>query len=250
MRRAGTSSVVMIGDQLETDIKGARAAGLDAVWIETGVTADDPRGDAGASAADVAHGRPGAGRAGERAMTRPRTRAADRSGGRRRIRRGGPSARAIEGRDVVLVPIDVAAHGPTLYALSHGPEREAQWMYLWDGPYPSEAAFLENLAQKAVSDGSVLLQHRRARVGRRRRRRLVPAHHAEGSRDRGRQHPVHAGAAADARRDRGDVPDGPPRLRDARLSALRVEVQRAQRAVAAGGACASASSSRASSAST
>jgi len=38
-RRAATSSVVMIGDQFETDIKGARAAGLDAVWIETGVTA-------------------------------------------------------------------------------------------------------------------------------------------------------------------------------------------------------------------
>ena len=42
MRRAGTSNVVMIGDQLETDIKGARAAGLDAVWIETGVTATIP----------------------------------------------------------------------------------------------------------------------------------------------------------------------------------------------------------------
>jgi RimJ/RimL family protein N-acetyltransferase len=62
-----------------------------------------------------------------------------------------PERTPIEGRDVVLVPIDVAAHGPSLYALSHGPEREAQWMYLWDGPYPSEAAFLENLAQKAVS---------------------------------------------------------------------------------------------------
>ncbi len=42
VRRAGTASVVMIGDQLETDIKGARAAGLDAVWIETGVTAEIP----------------------------------------------------------------------------------------------------------------------------------------------------------------------------------------------------------------
>ena len=62
-----------------------------------------------------------------------------------------PDRTPIEGRDVVLVPIDVAAHGPGLYALSHGPERDALWMYLWDGPYPSEAAFLENLAQKAVS---------------------------------------------------------------------------------------------------
>ena len=63
-----------------------------------------------------------------------------------------PTRTRIEGRDVVLVPIDVAAHGPQLYALSHGPEREAQWMYLWDGPYPSQEAFLENLAVKAVSD--------------------------------------------------------------------------------------------------
>jgi HAD superfamily hydrolase (TIGR01450 family) len=42
VRRAGTSRVVMIGDQLETDIKGARSAGLDAVWIETGVTTAIP----------------------------------------------------------------------------------------------------------------------------------------------------------------------------------------------------------------
>ena len=38
----GTSRVVMVGDTLETDIAGARAAGLDAVWIETGVTSTIP----------------------------------------------------------------------------------------------------------------------------------------------------------------------------------------------------------------
>ena len=32
----------MVGDTLETDIAGARAAGLDAVWIETGVTSIIP----------------------------------------------------------------------------------------------------------------------------------------------------------------------------------------------------------------
>ena len=42
VRRAGTTRVVMVGDQLETDIKGARAAGLDAVWIQTGVTMEIP----------------------------------------------------------------------------------------------------------------------------------------------------------------------------------------------------------------
>ncbi len=36
--RSGTRNMVMIGDQLETDIRGARAFGLDAVLIETGVT--------------------------------------------------------------------------------------------------------------------------------------------------------------------------------------------------------------------
>ncbi len=62
-----------------------------------------------------------------------------------------PERISIAGRDVMLVPIDVAAHGPVLHALSHGPERDAQWRYLWDGPYLSEAAFLDNLAQKAAS---------------------------------------------------------------------------------------------------
>ena len=42
IRRLGTSRAVMVGDTLETDIAGARAAGLDAVWIETGVTSTIP----------------------------------------------------------------------------------------------------------------------------------------------------------------------------------------------------------------
>lgn len=37
-RRAGTDSVVMIGDQLETDIAGARAAGIHAALLTTGVS--------------------------------------------------------------------------------------------------------------------------------------------------------------------------------------------------------------------
>jgi HAD superfamily hydrolase (TIGR01450 family) len=51
IRRLGTSRAVMVGDTLETDIAGARAAGLDAVWIETGVTAE-------IAAATPAHLRP------------------------------------------------------------------------------------------------------------------------------------------------------------------------------------------------
>jgi len=63
-----------------------------------------------------------------------------------------PERTRLEGRDVLLVPIEVAAHGPQLYARSHGPDREALWAYLWDGPYPSEQAFLDNLAIKAASE--------------------------------------------------------------------------------------------------
>ena len=38
VRRSGTRNMVMIGDQLETDIRGARAFGLDAALVTTGVT--------------------------------------------------------------------------------------------------------------------------------------------------------------------------------------------------------------------
>jgi len=38
LRRSGTRNMVMIGDQLETDICGARAFGLDAVWVHKGET--------------------------------------------------------------------------------------------------------------------------------------------------------------------------------------------------------------------
>jgi HAD superfamily hydrolase (TIGR01450 family) len=45
-RRAGTDKLVMVGDQLETDIAGARAVGIDTVLVDTGVTlrthSDDP----------------------------------------------------------------------------------------------------------------------------------------------------------------------------------------------------------------
>ncbi|RMH36527.1 MAG: haloacid dehalogenase [Deltaproteobacteria bacterium] len=44
-RRAGTDAIVMIGDQLETDIAGARAAGIDAALLATGVSRWADRGD-------------------------------------------------------------------------------------------------------------------------------------------------------------------------------------------------------------
>src|SRR5262249_1016010 len=38
VRRSGTRNMVMLGDQLATDIHGARAFGLDAILVGTGVT--------------------------------------------------------------------------------------------------------------------------------------------------------------------------------------------------------------------
>jgi ribonucleotide monophosphatase NagD (HAD superfamily) len=39
LRRSGTRNMVMLGDQLETDIRGANDFGLDSVLVTTGVTA-------------------------------------------------------------------------------------------------------------------------------------------------------------------------------------------------------------------
>jgi len=44
MHRCGTRNVAMIGDQLETDIAGANACGIDSVLLATGVSADDLAG--------------------------------------------------------------------------------------------------------------------------------------------------------------------------------------------------------------
>jgi glycerol 3-phosphatase-2 len=41
LRRCGTSDAVMVGDQLETDIRGANACGLDSALVTTGVSAAD-----------------------------------------------------------------------------------------------------------------------------------------------------------------------------------------------------------------
>ena len=39
LRRSGTRDMVMIGDQLETDIRGANDYGIDSVLMDTGISA-------------------------------------------------------------------------------------------------------------------------------------------------------------------------------------------------------------------
>ena len=68
-----------------------------------------------------------------------------------------PSGRApgrapLQGTHVRLEPVDVAAHAPSLYALSHGrPEDEALWTYLPYGPFAGQGEFERWLDERARS---------------------------------------------------------------------------------------------------
>lgn len=52
-----------------------------------------------------------------------------------------PGHVAMEGRFCRLRALDPARDADGLYALSHGPEAEALWAYLFTGPYPDKADF-------------------------------------------------------------------------------------------------------------
>ena len=58
----------------------------------------------------------------------------------------------LEGRHVVLVPLDPAAHGDALHAGAHGPESEGIWRYLFQAPFADRAAFDAHL--DAAAKGS------------------------------------------------------------------------------------------------
>ena len=66
--------------------------------------------------------------------------------------RQGPERRVHEGRYVVLEPLDPALHGDELFAAGAGPDAEALWRYLWNGPYQDRASFEPWLAQSAASE--------------------------------------------------------------------------------------------------
>jgi RimJ/RimL family protein N-acetyltransferase len=58
-----------------------------------------------------------------------------------------PSGGRLTGRFVTLEPVDAMAHGPALYAASHGDaQTEALWTYLFVGPFGSELAMVSWLA--------------------------------------------------------------------------------------------------------
>jgi RimJ/RimL family protein N-acetyltransferase len=63
----------------------------------------------------------------------------------------------LEGRHVVLVPLDPAVHGDALYEGAHGPEAEDLWRYLFQTPFPDRAAFRAHLDAAARGDDPFFL---------------------------------------------------------------------------------------------
>src|SRR5256885_2024004 len=86
----------------------------------------------------------------------------------------------IEGRHVVLAPVDPMAQAETLYADVHGPEADALWLYLSTGPFADRALFRAYLERAAVSEDplffSILEQTTGKPVGHATYMRIEPAH--------------------------------------------------------------------------
>lgn len=67
-----------------------------------------------------------------------------------------PAPTRLSGRYVDIVPFEVEAHGPALFAASHGPEKDAIWAYLPNGPYEDYAAFAAYYAAAARRDDPLM----------------------------------------------------------------------------------------------
>jgi RimJ/RimL family protein N-acetyltransferase len=63
-----------------------------------------------------------------------------------------PARVSLEGRFVRLRPLDADRDLHALWQETHGPEQARRWQYLFEAPFPDEAAFLGHLRRKAVSE--------------------------------------------------------------------------------------------------
>jgi RimJ/RimL family protein N-acetyltransferase len=62
-----------------------------------------------------------------------------------------PERITLQGRYARIVPLDPASHADALFAGTCGPEHDALWTYLFDGPYSDRGAFDRDLRAKAES---------------------------------------------------------------------------------------------------
>jgi RimJ/RimL family protein N-acetyltransferase len=91
-----------------------------------------------------------------------------------------PQRTTLEGCAVRVVPLDPVVHGDALFDGTHGAEKEQLWLYLFDGPFATRAAFDSYLQQKATSEDplffAVLDKASGDAVGHAAYMRIEPAH--------------------------------------------------------------------------
>lgn len=63
-----------------------------------------------------------------------------------------PQRATLEGRVVRVVPLDPIAHATALFDGACGKEKEQLWLFLFEGPFATRAAFDSHLEQKASSE--------------------------------------------------------------------------------------------------
>jgi RimJ/RimL family protein N-acetyltransferase len=66
---------------------------------------------------------------------------------------GGPLPQRIrmDGAYVIVEPLDPAKHAASLWEAVKGPENDALWEYLFDGPYRDAAAFEQSVTRKSAT---------------------------------------------------------------------------------------------------
>jgi RimJ/RimL family protein N-acetyltransferase len=62
-----------------------------------------------------------------------------------------PQLITLEGRDVIVGPLDPDVHSEQLYRRTHGPQAEQLWLYMSDGPFIDQTDFDVQLRRKAAS---------------------------------------------------------------------------------------------------
>ncbi|SPF38270.1 GCN5-related N-acetyltransferase [Candidatus Sulfopaludibacter sp. SbA4] len=91
-----------------------------------------------------------------------------------------PQRITMEGRHVMLAPLDPAAHGDDLWEGTRGTENDALWQYLFDGPYPDRASFDAQMASNAASEDplffAILDRHSQRPLGWAAYMRIEPRH--------------------------------------------------------------------------
>lgn len=63
-----------------------------------------------------------------------------------------PRRQTLEGRLVLLEPLDPSVHGDALYEGTHGEQREDLWRYLFEGPFADRSTFETHLKKASASE--------------------------------------------------------------------------------------------------